>query len=104
MIDAYFDTLEQTLVTLVDNHLLDNLAKYITDETGVPLDPKKLKAVFKKGVQNPSCVSSGTKSQITVVGCISASGHAIPPKVIWDRKTLHPDMTVGEYYQGHSTA
>lgn len=39
---------------------------------------------------------SGNKSQVTVVGCISAAGFSIPPMVVWDRKTLHPDMTAGE--------
>ena len=28
-------------------------------------------------------MSSGSKSQITVVGCISASGYAIPPMIVW---------------------
>ena len=93
-IDTYFDVLEQTLL---ENELLDKPCQiYNLDETGMPLDPKKLKVVSKKGVKNSSYVSSGSKSQITAVGCISASGYAIPPMVVWDRKTLHPDMTVGE--------
>ena len=35
---------------------------YNMDETGMTLDPTKLKAVFAKGTQNPSCISSTTKS------------------------------------------
>ena len=47
-------------------------------------------------LQNPTCITSGNKSQITVVGCISAAGFAIPPMIVWDRRTLHPDMSSGE--------
>ena len=93
-IDTYFDVLEQTLL---ENELLDKPCQVFNlDETGMLLDPKKLKVVSDKGVKNPSYMSSGSKSQITVVGCISASGYTIPPMVVWDRKTLHPDMTVVE--------
>lgn len=40
--------------------------------------------------------TSSGKSQITIVGCVSASGHCIPPMVIWDRKTLNPELANGE--------
>ena len=63
------------------------------DETGMPIDPKSLKNVTSKGAKNATCVTSGSKSQIITVGCISAAGFANPPMVIWDRKTLHPDIT-----------
>ena len=39
-----------------------------------------------------SCVTTGNKVQITVV----AACYAIPPMVIFDRKILKPEMTVGE--------
>ena len=54
----------------------------------MPIDPKAFKVVTAKVERNPSYVSSGCKSQITGVGCISAAGVTIPPMVIWDRKTL----------------
>ena len=38
-------------------------------------------------------MSSGLKSQVTVVGC---GGQCIPPMVIWDRKNLPPELAVGE--------
>ena len=41
-------------------------------------------------------MSSGLKSQITVVGCVSAGGQCVPPMVIWDRKNLPPELAVGE--------
>ena len=48
------------------------------DETGMPLDPKSWKVVAPKGMKNPSLISSGSKGRITVVGCVSATGVAIP--------------------------
>lgn len=66
------------------------------DETGVPLDPKPLKSIQVKGEKNPSAFSSGSKKQITVVGCVSASGQCLPSMVIFDRKTLNPELAEGE--------
>ena len=60
------------------------------DETGVPLDPKPLKVVASRGEKNPSNIRAGTKSQISVVGCISAGGSALPPMIIWSGKSLSP--------------
>ena len=47
-------------------------------------------------IKNPVSVSSGDKSQVTVVGCVSAAGYCLPPMIMLDRKTLHPNMTIGE--------
>ena len=50
------------------------------------------------GSKNP-VASSGDKSQITCVGCVSAAGQYLPPMIIWDRKTLKPELTTGEFPQ-----
>ena len=50
----------------------------------------------EKGTKTSNNITLGDKSQITVVGCVSAAGHCIPPVIIWDCKTLHADMTKGE--------
>ncbi len=87
----YFGVLEQTLK---DNNLMDNPQLIFNmDESGVPLSPKGQKGVYKV---NPVTISSGDKTQITVVGCVSAAGYCLPPMVIWDRKTLPPALTEGE--------
>ena len=52
--------------------------------------------LVKRGAKNPVMITSGDKFQVTVVGCVSAAGYCIPPMIIWDRKTLHPDMAEGE--------
>ena len=49
------------------------------DETGMLLHPKNLQVVVPIGMKNPSIITSGNKSQIVIVGCISAAGFSIPP-------------------------
>ena len=94
MFSHYFDLLKSTLC---EYDLLDKPSQLFNmDETGVPLKPDLPKIIFKRGTKNPVSVSSGDKSQVTVVGCVSAAGYCIPPIIILDRKTLHPDMTIGE--------
>ena len=69
---------------------------YNMDETGFPLDHKPLKTVQPKGTKNVLFCTSGGKAQITAVGCVNAAGQAIPPMVIWDRKTMAPKLVDGE--------
>ena len=41
-------------------------------------------------------VSSGSKAQITIVACVSASGQWVPPLTIWKRKSMTTEMAQGE--------
>ena len=93
-INRYFDVLEHALK---DNNLY-NKPSFIfnCDETGMPLNPKSFKVIAKRGAKNVNTISGNTKGQITVLACTSASGVALPPMVIFDRKTLNPDFTTGE--------
>ena len=40
------------------------------------------KSCHQNGMKHPCCVTSGKKTNITVVGCVNASDHYIPPEVI----------------------
>ena len=94
VVSHYFDLLAQTMA---DNDLLDKPCQIFNmDESGMPLDPKQVKGVFQRGVKNVLAPSSGDKTQITVVACISAAGSCMPPMVILDRKTLPPYFPNGE--------
>ena len=76
-IDNYFDILEHTLLsTGLHNYpaLIFNM-----DESGFPLDPKPLKTIDSRGSKNPYCISSGSKSQVSVAACVSAAGQSLPP-------------------------
>ena len=93
-IDNYFNVLEEILkeAGLTDSpSLIFNM-----DETGFPLDPRPIKTIHKRGERNPYSVSSGSKSQVTVVACVSASGQSIPPFIVWKRKTMTLELAFGE--------
>ena len=92
--EAYFDLLEETLS---QNNLLDNPNSIFNcDESGFSLDPKTGKLVGLKGIKEFNVITSGDKSQLTVLACVCASGYPIPPFIIFDRKRLKPEHTVGE--------
>ena len=94
IISAYFDLLENTFI---ENDLLERPCQVFNmDETGMPLDPLAPRVICKKGSKHPVTTTSGDKTQITVVSCCSAGGYVIPPMVIFDRKTLRPELTIGE--------
>ena len=94
VIDCYFDLLEETLLK---NELKDCPCQIFNmDELGMPLDPKSMKTIHVRGVPNPVTTTTGNKSQITVVACVSASGNYIPPMIVWDRKSLKQEWTTGE--------
>ncbi len=93
MMSRYFDLLEQTL----DENRVRGCPGQIfnMDESGMPLDPKAPKVVAERGT-SACALGSGNKSQVTIVGCVSAAGFCMPPMVIWDRKTLAPELADGE--------
>ena len=77
MVDKYFDLLESTMAK---HHLCDKPCQIFNmDESGFPLSPQPPKLLCRRGIKNPSVFSSTDRSQITVVGCVSASGQALPP-------------------------
>ena len=69
---------------------------YNMDECGMPLDPKPPKVLAAKGQKKVRYRCSGTKGQVTVLGCCSATGQALPPFVIFDAKELKYEWTRGE--------
>lgn len=94
VLDKYFDILEDTLRS---NNLIDKPCQIFNcDESGMPLTPHPPRVVTQKGVKHSTAITSGDKSQITVLACCSAGGYVIPPFVIFDRKSLKPEMTSGE--------
>ena len=94
MLHRYYDTLEDTLCK---NDIFDDPAVIFNcDETGLALNPSCLRVVQEVGVKNPSFVTGGDKSQISVLVCTCASGYAIPPNIIFDRLTWNPKLAVGE--------
>lgn len=90
----YFDLLEDTLVM---NKLMHEPARIFNcNESGFPLEHKPGKLIGMRGQKDLHTTTSGEKAQLTVLACVSASGYALPPLIIFDRKRLKPELTVGE--------
>ena len=93
-IQTYFDLLKEVLD---ENDFAPHPERmYNMDETGMPLDPKPPRVVTRKGQRKVRYRCSGSKGQITVIGCCNGTGQAIPPMVIFNAKQLNPMWTQGE--------
>ena len=84
----YFDLLEEVYDEMEFRNHPEII--YNMDETGMPLDPRPPKIVVPKGQKKVRYRCSGQKSQITIIGCGSATGQAIPPFIIFAAKQLNP--------------
>ena len=62
----------------------------------MPLEHKMPKVIAAKGTKKVRQCTSGTKSQITVLACASASGQTIPPMVVFTRKYFNSVLAKGE--------
>ena len=78
ILDKYFDMLNDVIMT---NSLEDKPGHiFHLNEPGIPLQPGRRIGV--KGQKHVNVLTSGSKTNITVLACVSASGFAIPPMVI----------------------
>ena len=85
-IQNYYQLLKTTLTE--HNFSGEPWRIYNVDETGMPLDPRKPRVITKLGTKKVRVMGSGNKHQITVVACASATGHIVPPMVIFEGKNL----------------
>ena len=86
-INEYFDLLERVFQEYGFSDQPE--AIYNMDETGMPLEPRPPKVIRKRGQKKVRYQTSGQKQQITVIGCGSATGHVIPPFVVFAPKHLN---------------
>ena len=93
-ITAYFDLLRNVFDEFGFDQHPERI--YNMDETGVPLEPHPPKVVAFKGQKKVRYRTSGQKAQITVIGCGSATGQALPPFIIFSAKQLNILWTKGE--------
>ncbi len=92
--ENYFDLLQETL----DKYNLKDKPSqiYNCDESGLPLEHKPPRIVSAKGTRKVRQISSGNKTQITVLGCCNAAGQAIPPMVVFSGKRFNHELSKGE--------
>ena len=83
VIKEYFDLLGKVLT---ENDLLSSPRQiYNCDETYLPLNESKEKAVTVKSAKSTYCQSTGSTEHITMLCGVSASGAALPPMIIYPR-------------------
>ena len=93
-LEMYFDLLRN----IYDDFEFDKFPEsiYNMDDTGVPLSPRPPKIIAKKGQKKVRYHTTGDKAQITIIGCGSATGQAIPPFIIFAAKKISPLWTIDE--------
>ena len=92
VVNGYFQNLKHTLETheLIDKpHLIFNV-----DEKGLSVDHKP-PHVVSSSLYCPSAVTSGKGQTVTILGCGSATGQAIPPYFIFPGKRMRPELLTG---------
>ena len=91
---SHFQLLKDTLEKY---DLFDKPAQiYNCDESGMPLEHSMPKTVALRGTKKVRQRSSGNKTQISVLGCVSATGQTLPPMVIFAGKNFNHDLSEGE--------
>lgn len=63
--------------------LKDPSRVFNADESGFPQDPKSGKILAPRGSKNVYSTCSSHKSQITVLACMSATAHCLPPMLVF---------------------
>jgi len=93
--ESYFNLLGDVLTK---NMLKDKPCQiYDYDESGMPLQHKIPKVVSTKGTKKVRQASSGNKTQITVLGCASATtGQVMPAMVVFTGKNFNHMLSRGE--------
>ena len=92
-IDFYYKNLEETLVKY---DLMDKPQHiYNLDETGLQPDHRPANTISSVNVK-PQVITSPRSTTTTLVGCINAIGHAIPPYFVFKGKRFHADLMKGK--------
>ncbi|XP_060556927.1 uncharacterized protein LOC132717474 [Ruditapes philippinarum] len=90
-VNAYFSNL---LTTLTKNDLLDKPHRiFNVDEKGISLNHKPPHIVSCS--TGPPAVTTGKSKTITILGCGSAGGIAIPPYFVFPGKRMLPELLEG---------
>ena len=90
VVDAYYLNLHRILE---EENLFEKPGQIFNcDETGVPLNPRTGRVIVERGCSHPYVATSGDKTQLTVLACVSATGYVLPPTVVLDRKKINSEI------------
>ena len=87
----YFTMLKDVMTK---ENLLNSLSQICN--VGMPLDHHPPKVISRRGQKEGTMQKHLATTQITVIACVSATGHAIPPYVIFDAKGMNYEWMKGE--------
>ena len=80
----WFGDLKDYLIEQDCLDILDDPSRiYNADESGFPFCPKTGKVLAPKGLKHVYKLTNSDKTQITVLPCVSASAHYIPPMLVY---------------------
>lgn len=92
-VKIFFDNLKKLLFSEKGTMLIPPENIYNVDESGFTTVHKPGKVLAKKGKKSVGAMTSGEKGKnVTVVCCVSAVGHYIPPLFIFPRVRLRPEF------------
>ena len=70
---------------------------YNADETGCPLEPPSGKLLAPRGAKFVYKTGSSDKTQITVLACMSVTGHFLPPMIVYPGERFRGYNPVGKF-------
>lgn len=82
MLSNFIDELSKTLEGVSPEAIFNY------DESNLSDDPGKKKLIYQRGVKYPDNVVNFTKSAVTIMLCVSASGDILPPYVVYKAKEM----------------
>jgi len=82
---------------VIDTHKLSADRIFNSDETGISVNPKgHSKIIALKGRRQVGTLTSAERGEtVTVEVCFSASGHYVPPMIIFPRKRMRQEFLTG---------
>ena len=88
-IQAYFTELADSLAGVP----AENLINY--DETGLTDDPGRRKCIVRRGSRYPEAVANHSKVTTSVMFAGTASGHLLPPFVVYKANNMYMEWSTG---------
>lgn len=83
VVDKYFDNLQATLKDIPETHILNY------DETNMSDDPGQEKVLVRRGSKHADRVLDSSKSSVSVMFTVSASGTRLPVYIVYKAQHLH---------------
>lgn len=89
IVQEYFSNLSETLQNIPPTHILNY------DETNLCDDPGKAKVVCRRGSKRVERILDSSKSSVSVMISVSASGIMLPPYIVYKSVHLYPTWIEG---------